>query len=122
MRSCSTVYGLFSNSYLFNSEEILLHLIERCTDLKILEVPNVDGKTPLHEAAQFSKAEIVRTLLEHNVKVDPLKRADWTPLMLACTKAGPEALEVVKLLLHHDADLNLKNKVCKPLKILMIQY
>ena len=92
-------------------KEILLHLIERCTDLKILEVPNVDGKTPLHEAAQFSKAEIVRTLLEHNVKVDPLKRADWTPLMLACTKAGPEALEVVKLLLRHDADLNLKNKV-----------
>jgi len=90
--------------------EILLHLIEKCSGLKILEVPNVDGKTPLHEAAQFSRAEIVRILLEHNVKVDPLKRADWTPLMLACTKDGPEALEIVKMLVCRGADLNLKNK------------
>ena len=65
----------------------------------------------MHEAAQFSKAEIGRILLEHNVKVDPLKRADWTPLMLACTKDGPEALEIVKMLICRGADLNLKNKV-----------
>ena len=91
--------------------EILLHLIEKCSGLKILEVPNVDGKTPLHEAAQFSRAEIVRILLEHNVKVDPLKRADWTPLMLACTKTGPGALQVVQMLLGQGADVNLQNKV-----------
>ena len=91
--------------------EFLDHLIQNFSSLNILEIYNLDGKTPLHEASQFSQVEIVRLLLQHNVKVDPLKRADWTPLMLACTKTGPGALQVVQMLLGQGADVNLQNKV-----------
>ena len=92
--------------------EFLDHLIQNFSSLNILEIYNLDGKTPLHEASQFSQVEIVRLLLQHNVKVDPLKRADWTPLMLACTKTGPGALQIVQMLLGQGADVNLQNKVC----------
>ena len=91
--------------------EFLDHIIQISSDMNILEVTNIDGKTPLHEASQFSQVEIVRILLEKKVKIDPLKRADWTPLMLACTKAGPGALKVVQMLLSKGADVNLQNKV-----------
>ena len=92
--------------------EFLDHLIQNFSSLNILEIYNLDGKTPLHEASQFSQVEIVCLLLQHNVKVDPLKRADWTPLMLACTKTGPGALQVVQMLLGQGADVTLQNKVC----------
>lgn len=42
--------------------------------------------------------------------MDALKRADWTPLMLACTKNNTEALKCVKLLLDANADVEIKNK------------
>ena len=58
--------------------EFMIEIIQRCPDMKILEICNSDGKTPLHEAAQFSKVDIVRILLQQNVKIDPIKRADWT--------------------------------------------
>ena len=69
---------------------------------------NFDGKTPLHEAAQCKSASVVAFLLERGVEVDALKRADWTPLMLACTKAGNDA--VVAALLEAGADPKLQNK------------
>ena len=69
---------------------------------------NFDGKTPLHEAAQCKSASLVAFLLERRVEVDALKRADWTPLMLACTKAGNDA--VVAALLEAGADPKLQNK------------
>ena len=75
--------------------KFLDNLIQDFLSLNILGIFNLDGKTLLHEASQFSQVEIVCLLLQHNVKVDPLKRADWTPLMLACTKTGPGALQVV---------------------------
>lgn len=90
--------------------EFMIEIIQRCPDMKILEICNSDGKTPLHEAAQFSKVDIVRILLQQNVKIDPIKRADWTPLMLACTKVGPESQSIVQMLLNHSADFNLQNK------------
>ena len=40
--------------------------------------------------------------------MDALKRADWTPLMLACTKAGNEC--IVSALLEGGANAKLKNK------------
>jgi len=42
--------------------------------------------------------------------VDALKRGDWTPLMLACTKSGPAACRCIAALLAADADAHLRNK------------
>lgn len=46
-------------------------------------------------------------LHQKGVLIDPLKRADWTPLMLACTKPCEP---VVRILVEHGASLTLRNK------------
>lgn len=43
-------------------------------------------------------------------EVDGLKRADWTPLMLACTKTGPDAVISVNALLKAGANPIIRNK------------
>ncbi|XP_043194279.1 ankyrin repeat domain-containing protein 16-like [Amphibalanus amphitrite] len=52
-----------------------------------LEVGNKDGKRPVHEAAHFSHLDCLRALIDAGCDVNALKRADWTPLMLAATRA-----------------------------------
>ncbi|XP_055343312.1 ankyrin repeat domain-containing protein 16-like [Paramacrobiotus metropolitanus] len=72
------------------------------------EIGNLDGKRPLHEAVENGQSECVEFLVETiGVCVNSLKRADWTPLMLACSKANPD---LVRYLIHHDADVNFRNK------------
>uniref|UniRef100_S4REU0 Ankyrin repeat domain-containing protein 16 n=1 Tax=Petromyzon marinus TaxID=7757 RepID=S4REU0_PETMA len=72
------------------------------------EVANREQKRPLHEAAAAGHGPCVRLLLRHGARVDSLKRADWTPLMMACTRAG--SLDVVRELLAHGASLSVRNK------------
>jgi len=69
---------------------------------------NFEFKTPLHEASQKKNVEAVAFLLSKGVDVDALKRSDWTPLMLACTKEGN--LEVIRALVETGADVSLSNK------------
>ena len=69
---------------------------------------NLEFKTALHEAAQTGHHEAVRLLLESGAEVDSLKRADWTPLMLAATKAGN--VKAVEELLEAGADPHIKDK------------
>ena len=87
--------------------EMLAFIVDLCGK-SACGLGNFDGKTPLHEAAQFKNEPAVAYLLERGVEVDALKRADWTPLMLACTKAGNDA--VVAALLEGGADPALQNK------------
>lgn len=47
----------------------------------------------------------------HFLLIDAIKRADWTPLMLACTKTGLEAFKCIEILSNNGADTTLKNKV-----------
>eukprot|EP00438_Fugacium_kawagutii_P034247 Skav225940 [mRNA] locus=scaffold1500:454301:456821:- [translate_table: standard] len=65
------------------------------------------GWTPLHEAALYGHAEVVRCLLAAKAKVDV---KDWrgdTPLHLAAVKCG--SLEVAQLLLAAKAAVDIKN-------------
>lgn len=73
-----------------------------------LELKNLDQKTPLHEAAAGGHVPVVQYLLDYKVDVDPLKKSDWTPLMLACTKA--DNVSVIRLLIEKGADVQLVNK------------
>ncbi|KER24595.1 hypothetical protein T265_14385 [Opisthorchis viverrini] len=83
------------------------------------------NKQPLHDAAQTGAAECVKILLCSNrLPVDPLKRADWTPLMLACAASANKLdqqimistpslhrfTDCVELLLQHGADPSFTNK------------
>ena len=72
------------------------------------EVRNLEGKTALHEAAQAGNLAAVSVLLNAGAEVDAIKRADWTPLMLACTKQ--DNTEVVQKLIEAGAGVGLKNK------------
>lgn len=72
---------------------------------------NKDGKTPLHEACQFSRKDNVRVLLDEGADVNAIKRADWSPLMLACAKTQEKlSVDIVKMLLEKGALMNLSNK------------
>ncbi|NWV39530.1 ANR16 protein, partial [Grantiella picta] len=72
-----------------------------------VEVANADYKRPIHEAAAMGHRECVAFLLESRASVDCLKKADWTPLMMACTRKN---LEVIRTLLEHGANPLLRNK------------
>jgi len=73
-----------------------------------LEIRNLDGKTPLHEATQHGQQQLVDLLLQAGAKVNQLKRADWSPAMLAVTHPG--RLAVLKSLLQAGVDVNIMNK------------
>ncbi|XP_069314815.1 ankyrin repeat domain-containing protein 16 isoform X1 [Eulemur rufifrons] len=72
-----------------------------------MEAANRDYKRPLHEAASMGHQDCVRYLLGRGAVVDCLKKADWTPLMMACTRKN---LEVIQDLVEHGASVLLKNK------------
>ncbi|XP_004578543.2 ankyrin repeat domain-containing protein 16 isoform X1 [Ochotona princeps] len=72
-----------------------------------IEATNQDYKRPLHEAASMGHRDCVRYLLGRGAAVDCLKKADWTPLMMACTRKN---LGVIQDLVEHGANPLLKNK------------
>ncbi|XP_007252465.3 ankyrin repeat domain-containing protein 16 [Astyanax mexicanus] len=85
--------------------EVLRYLVE---DVGMdIELYNSDYKRALHEAASMSHEQCVQYLIHRGAKIDTLKKADWTPLMMACTRRN---LEVIKLLLDHGADPTIRNK------------
>jgi len=48
--------------------------------------------------------------INKGASVDALKRGDWTPLMLACTKSGSAARQCINALLAANANAHLRNK------------
>lgn len=91
--------------------EIVRFLCENWKEQKCTtQVVNLEMKTPLHEAAQFSRTTVVDYFIEKGANVNALKRADWTPLMLATTKTGVDAYHCVRALLNANANLSIKNK------------
>lgn len=69
------------------SGDTALHIAARCGHAALVEhllvsgadveISNLDGKRPLHEAAQASRLECIQILLKFGAQVDSLKRADW---------------------------------------------
>ncbi|XP_070709592.1 ankyrin repeat domain-containing protein 16 [Pempheris klunzingeri] len=107
-----------SNHHFGRSGDTLLHYAARHGHLDVMEyliqrvgtdveVRNNDYKRPLHEAASMSHRACVCCLLREGATVDSLKKADWTPLMMACTRRN---LDVIQELLCHGADPALRNK------------
>ncbi|XP_040885730.1 ankyrin repeat domain-containing protein 16 [Toxotes jaculatrix] len=107
-----------SSKHFGRSGDTLLHYAARHGHLDIVdylikrigmdvEVYNNDYKRPLHEAASMGHHACVCYLLGEGAKVDSLKKADWTPLMMACTRRN---LDVIQELLCHGADPALRNK------------
>ncbi|XP_051977018.1 ankyrin repeat domain-containing protein 16-like isoform X1 [Xyrauchen texanus] len=84
---------------------IVRYLVEEL-DMDI-EVFNSDYKRAMHEAASMGHYECLRYLIARGAKIDCLKKADWTPLMMACTRQN---LEVILELLDHGAEPMLQNK------------
>ena len=89
-----------------HGHQVVLQWIKEDLGLN-LEQSNFGGKHPLHEAAQNGHLDCVRYVLSQGAHVDCLKQADWTPLMLACTKLS---LAVIHELVEGGAKLGLKNK------------
>ncbi|KAJ8954490.1 hypothetical protein NQ314_007096 [Rhamnusium bicolor] len=90
--------------------DIIEYLLSNFTP-KAVDCRNKDDKTALHEAAQFSQYEACKKLIKHGADINAIKRADWTPLMLACTKInGENSFKTVELLLRNGAIVNYKNK------------
>lgn len=54
--------------------------------------------------------KLYRRSIRKGASVDALKRGDWTPLMLACTKNGPAACQCITILLAANANAHLRNK------------
>ncbi|NWU97152.1 ANR16 protein, partial [Upupa epops] len=89
----------------FGHQDVVEFLLE--TLEMDIEVVNSDYKRPLHEAASMGHEACVRSLLERGASMNCLKKGDWTPLMMACTRKN---LEVIKALVEHGANPLLKNK------------
>ncbi|XP_054609819.1 ankyrin repeat domain-containing protein 16 isoform X1 [Dunckerocampus dactyliophorus] len=114
----SSTFQAVRSKHFGRSGDTLLHYAARHGHLDILEflikevcmdveVYNNDYKRPLHEAASMSHIACVGYLLQEGAKVDSLKKADWTPLMMACTRRN---LDVIQELINHSADPLLRNK------------
>ncbi|HTN05013.1 MAG TPA: ankyrin repeat domain-containing protein [Planctomycetaceae bacterium] len=78
-----------------------------------------NGVTPLHCAVRFRSPAAVQTLIEHGADVNQAcRRSGSTPLHRAVTQTGapgtagrgPEALEIVRLLIAAGADPSIINK------------
>lgn len=114
----SNVARVVNNRHFGRSGDTLLHYAARHGHLNVLtflikdigmdiELYNNDYKRALHEAASMGHEECVCCLIKEGAKIDCLKKADWTPLMMACTHRN---LGIIQALLSHGADPTLKNK------------
>ncbi|XP_028670075.1 ankyrin repeat domain-containing protein 16 [Erpetoichthys calabaricus] len=110
--------SLAKKTHFGKSGDTLLHYASRSGHLDMLrffveqigfdtELVNRDYKRALHEAASMGHVDCVRYLTARGAKIDSLKKADWTPLMMACAKRN---LDVIKNLINHGAKPALKNK------------
>ena len=64
-----------------------------------------DWMTPLTIAAYYGQEEVVKLLLKRKANVEGSKNSPLRPLM-ACARDGGERVDVAKILVEHEADIN----------------
>ncbi|RHY81582.1 hypothetical protein DYB35_005321 [Aphanomyces astaci] len=74
--------------------------------LQAKEDAHLNGQTPLYQAAQHGKVEVVRVLLDHNAAVGAVSNNGWTALHDACANGH---LDVVQVLVPF-VDINVRTK------------
>jgi len=88
-----------------------VNVVSKTQDLPRIQTGTVEfgGWTPLLMAVPFGPPELIRTLVDAGAKVNVQDYRSFTPLMLAVANdhANPE---VVKLLLAHNADTQIKGR------------
>lgn len=91
--------------------ELIKYLLKtNQNNLNLVNIRSNDCSTPLHVAAQHSKQLVVEYLLNNGADVNAIRRGDWTPLALACTKPGMEANDTIETLLKYGASMTFANK------------
>jgi hypothetical protein len=76
-------------------------LLEHGADVNVqVSVPDSSGRTPLHVATEFNRAEVARVLLEHGANVDAEDNQGRTPFQIASARGCDESM---KLLSEHGA-------------------
>ncbi|RHZ20177.1 hypothetical protein DYB37_005509, partial [Aphanomyces astaci] len=75
--------------------------------LQAKEDAHLNGQTPLYQAAQHGKVEVVRVLLDHNAAVGAVSNNGWTALHDACANGH---LDVVQVLVPF-VDINVRTKI-----------
>ncbi|KAF2353037.1 Ankyrin repeat-containing domain, partial [Trinorchestia longiramus] len=97
-----------ASKYLCTSD-ILEYLLSEGASV-CLDQRNCDGKRPLHEAAQSGSLVAVQLFIRAGATVDPLNRAEWTPLMMAASKPSLESVAITQELLATGSNASLLNK------------
>jgi len=108
----------------FPNGESPLHMVSRKGNLELAELfidkgAKIDaqvksGLTPLSFAVQENQAKIAACLLEHGADPNPVNKGDGSSALHVA--AYDKNLQLIKLLVEHKADVNLKNlKVFTPL-------
>ena len=82
--------------------ELVAKLVKKGADV------NKTGWTPLHYAASYGHAEVIKLLIENHAYIDAESPNGSTPLMMASMYGNPQS---VKLLLDEGADPLLKNQI-----------
>ncbi|XP_076254734.1 ankyrin repeat domain-containing protein 16-like isoform X2 [Rhynchophorus ferrugineus] len=91
-------------------KQIIQYLLREFNPCAV-DIKNRDDKTPLHEAAQFARYDSILELCSFDANVNVIRRGDWTPLMLACTKIKSDInYKIVVKLVEKGAHINAQNK------------
>jgi ankyrin repeat protein len=99
--------GIFSDANSWRVEQAVGLLLERGANINLR---NPEGQTILHKASRRGDIDTIYRISKHGPDVNALDNNGSTPLDLAISDANSWRVEeVVRLLLEHGADTNLRN-------------
>lgn len=85
-----------------NDRELLLQILSKSESKRNINIPDLDGETPLHMAAFYGFIDILSTLLSSGANSSPMNAKSLTPLHYAAFTGN---LDVAECLVKAGADL-----------------